>query len=138
MKINIDYTKILPKSVKLYIFFELMSALNPNDKAKLTPSELRLLTGFAMLPAKHRFHRFSSISKKKVLKILKEEYNWEITNLNINHKIYGLIDKGYLFRDEDNVVYFSKSISKMLDSLVESTKENPFQFEINFSTTDDV
>lgn len=72
---------------------------------------------------------FSTLSKSKVKDVLKSK-GLTATTGNINIKLYSLVKKGYLKRDEDSVIILQPSIQKLLDTFRETGK---LQFSLNFN-----
>lgn len=114
--------------VQLYL--EFYNKLIPESQ-RLMPSEIDLVTEFAILPEdKFAYQRFSSLAKSKVVESAKSR-GWKLTKLNINNKIYSLLDptKKFLRRDEDGVIYLPKHL---LQALQEFRKNKSFEIRINF------
>jgi hypothetical protein len=80
----------------LKIYFNLLNVAQPDTTKTLSEGEIKILSEFILLPEKYKYQRFGKIAKKKVLQTLSEEYNWTISALNLNNRIYSMIDKGYL------------------------------------------
>lgn len=87
-------------------YLEFANLLIPEEQ-QLVPSEIELMIEFALLPPKFQYQRFSSLAKSKVIEST-SQYNWNLTKLNINNKLYALIDKKFLHRDDDKVIYMPK------------------------------
>lgn len=84
------------------------SALAP-PHARLTDLEIDTLAHFLSLPKSHDFYPFSPKARKEIMK----KYPGKITVQLLSARITALIDKGYLFRDDDNFIDFSPSIKKL-------------------------
>ncbi len=81
------------------------------NKQAVSESELELLTQFLDLPDRFKYRRFSSSGKKKVI----EAYallNKKLSLVNLNNKLYSLIKKGILRRDEDGVIQIPDYVYK--------------------------
>ena len=107
------------KRTLIRTYLELLNIVNPNPDNKLTEGEVKLLTEFILLPEKYSYQRFSRYAKPLILKTLKEVWDWELSPINLNSKIYELVNKGYIWRDEDGVLYIKEYLiksAKLLDS----------------------
>lgn len=119
-------------------FFRILNAAQPDPKNYLTDAEINLLAEFASLPPKYEFHRFSHIAKKKVQERLKEEAGWKVSMPSINAKIYSLIEKDILWRDEDSVIYFKKYLKQLIKTITQSVNSNqPYHILFTLSLEDD-
>ena len=103
---NIDSNDFLEKYLLLY------NLSMPAEK-RLVKSEMELITEFATLPTKFEHFRFSSIAKDKVIESLSDKGK-TATKASINSKIYDLLDKSFLYRDDDKVIYLPKHLVKAL------------------------
>lgn len=123
-----------PKIDSLYdaitFFFHCLDA-NLSPERRATPAELDVLVEFILLPEKFKYYRFSSHAKKAVIKAFKEK-DKHLTMENVNNKIYALLLKEILYKDEDKVVYLDKTIDKALTSLIASFSANK-EFLLAFS-----
>lgn len=131
MKIKYNH---LGKREALHKLFEILNALQPSPENRLTETEYKLLTEFLLLPKKKfEYQRFSTLARTKVQEITKEQ-NWQLSRENINNKIYSALDKGYLRRDEDSVIYLSKHIQALAFQLLAAfdDKKTPFSIQIEF------
>lgn len=116
----LDERQFLQKYLNLY------NLLVPESQ-HLLPSEIDLVTEFALLPeTKFAYQRFSSLAKDKVIES-SAHLDWKLTKLNINNKLYALLDKKFLYRDEDKVIYLPKHL---LTSLKLFREKNIFKVEI--------
>lgn len=86
--------------------------LSVSPEKRLVKSEMELVIAFALLPQKFEHSRFSSIAKSKVVEALTKDS--PPTKASINCKIYDLIEKGFLIRDEDKVIYMPKHFIQAL------------------------
>jgi len=84
------------KRTLIRVYLEILNIVNPVPENKLTEKEIKLLTEFILLPPKYSYQRFSRYAKPQVLKSLKELWDWDLTSLNLNTKIYELLNKGYI------------------------------------------
>lgn len=100
------------------------------EEQQLMDSEISLLIEFALLPEeKFSYQRFGGLAKTKVVESAANK-GWHLTKLNINNKLYALIEKGFLKRDEDSVIYLPKHILQALKEFKDSKK---FNIQISFS-----
>ena len=125
MKIN--YPSLHERSfLKKYLAF--YNLLVP-EVQQLLPSEIDLVTEFALLPdSKFSYQRFGSLAKNKVIEAATEK-GWKLTKLNINNKLYALLDKRFLRRDEDKVIYMPEHLMKALQSF---RTNNNFEIKLMF------
>lgn len=117
MKINY---KVKSKEDLLTKFLSLVNQLSPN---KLTDSEIELIVQFAFLPEKYKYAPFSSSAKNRI-----QEANPSLTRTNLNNKLYTISKKGFLRRDEDNVLYFPKYLTAAIENI-----GNSKPIELNFN-----
>jgi len=104
--------------IKTYL--KILNVVNPNDANILTEGEIKILTEFIILPDKYSYQRFSRYAKPLVLKNLHEFQGWKVTPVNLNSKIYELLNKGYLWRDEDGVLYLKEFLIQGAKNLADS------------------
>lgn len=125
---TIKYPKVSEREF-LEKYISILNVLLPEEQ-KLIPSEIELVIEFAILPEdKFQHQRFGSLAKNRVIsafKLVGKVYH----KVNINNKLYSLIDKKFLYRDEDNVIYMPKYL---LEALREFRKTNKFIFNIEFN-----
>jgi len=113
----------------LYIYLTLYNALKPEEK-RLVPSEIDMIIGFALLPEeKFQYQRFSTLAKNTLIK----NYDPHLTKVNINNKLYTLLSKEFLKRDEDKVIYLPKHLLTALSAF----RKNPTNFQLNLIFVDD-
>ncbi len=119
----------LSESEFLDKFFNLVNLLSPLEK-NIAATETLLLIEFLLLPEeKFKYQRFSNVAKDKVIQSAQAK-GWNLTKINANNKIYSLIEKGYLRRDEDGVIYVSKYI---LTALASFRANKTFEAKIIFN-----
>lgn len=99
--------------------------------APLTDTEVLVLKTFLCLPPKYRYHRFSSAGRKAAIKMLAEE-GIHLSSANLNNRLYALLDKKYLRRDEDKVIYTADFLEKIIDIYLQ---HGTFSFTLNFIET---
>jgi hypothetical protein len=116
LTLKFDNTKFSKREVYRK-FFTLISILNPDKDKRLQDCEIDMIAEFMMLPPKYDYYRFASPSKKRVIKTAKEELDWNLSATNIRNKLYSLIKKDILVRDEDQVIYFKPYIRTMLEEI---------------------
>lgn len=122
MKIRI----VKPLKDQLTNIFHLLNYVTPDPKNALTDLEIEVLASLCLLPDKFEHSRFSTIGRKKALEILSTEFQKQLVPTNFNNKVYSILKKGFLVRDEDNIIYFKEFVQKILDSI----KANQ-RFEVN-------
>ncbi len=119
----------LSESEFLEKFLNMVNMLSPPDKS-IAQSEALLLIEFLLLPEeKFKYQRFSSLAKAKVIQSAATK-GWTLTKINVNNKIYSLIDKGFLRRDEDGVIYIAKYILTALSSY---RQNNSLEVKLQFN-----
>lgn len=126
MKINFP-----PLEDKEFIqkYLEVCNTLLPQNQ-KLVDSEMALIIEFMMLPDdKFAYQRFGALAKRKVMENAKAN-NWNLSKINLNNKLYSLLEKGFLRRDEDKVIYLPKHI---VNATNEFRKNKKFEIVVNFS-----
>jgi hypothetical protein len=106
-------------------------ALSSRKEMQLTETELNLLVEFLLLPEKFKYTRFSTLGKSKVAKTVKELFDWYLSRININNKIYSMVEKGFLRRDDDGVIYLITPIQKGIEQALKAFKEGK-QYSISF------
>ena len=116
MKIKLKMTKI-QILLKLFGFYNF---IQPNSNNVLTLTEMKLLAVFCDLPEKYKYARFSLHAKKKAAQIYAELFGETLSGVNLNNKIYCLLDKGFLYRDEEKVIYLKPFLQSALDELTTS------------------
>jgi hypothetical protein len=85
-----------------------------------------MIIGFTLLPKeKFQYQRFSTLAKDTLIRT----YDPSLTKININNKIYSLLDKKFLKRDEDKVIY----LPSHLLSALEDFRSSPASYSINVS-----
>ncbi len=107
----------IPSGTKMEFFghmLEVLNVLQPEKGKRITQTEKDVLIGFFLLDSqKFRYQRFSRLAKKKVIEIF-TSMGQKLTKENLNFKLYRLIDKGYLIRDEDNIVELKEYLNDLL------------------------
>jgi hypothetical protein len=131
MKINIDKRNFSEKEIYSKIL-EFLSTLNPDPDKRLQDTEVKLLVEFLTLPEKYKYYRFATPSRTRVQKNAAAD-GWVISRTNLNNKLYKILEKGYLVRDEDSVIYLDPSVRSILDKL--ANKEE-VSITLNFSLED--
>lgn len=115
------------KSLEQFLDYYL-SLISTLISTRLTNIELTVLKEFILLPPKYQYAPFSSPAKRKVLSSLKEK-GIDFSLSNLNNRIYSLIDKGFIRRDEDSVLYLSSHIIKVINSF---KSKNSLEINITF------
>lgn len=124
------------KMTKLNALLKLLGFYNyiqPNASNVLTPSEMELLAVFCTLPEKYRHSMFSIQGKKKATGIYQEIFGKTLSGVNLNNKIYCLLDKGFLHRDEDKVIYIKPFL---LSSINKMNEDNKIQLGVDIDVED--
>ena len=101
-----------------------------SPEKNIATAEAQLLIEFLLLPEeKFKYQRFSSLAKTKVIQSAASK-NWNLTKINVKNKRYSLIDKGFLRRDTDGVIYIAKYI---LAALASYRANKTFEIKITFN-----
>lgn len=127
MKLKINYKD---PSELIFKLLDCVSVALSEDK-QLTQAEIKVLVGFMLLDDKFKWARFSVPAKKRLLLNLKEQ-GVEITSQNLNAKISYLVGKGFIVRDEDNVLYLHPLLEQ-LAKMVNREFKGEFKLEITFT-----
>lgn len=106
MKVNSDNQQEF-----FYSALRVTGLFSPKEKS-ITDAEADLLSRFMALPSTHRFYPFSF----KARKLVSESYSPKISKQNLSQKVTSLLEKGYLFRDEDNFIDYNPVLKKILDT----------------------
>lgn len=126
---TINYKNISRKQF-LNRYFELLNTAQGNPEKKLTPAEIEVLGLFIDLPDKFEHQRFSTAARDKVMKIIcKTE---DCSRQSLNNKIYSLIRKGFIWRDEDGVLYILPGVLRGAKEGLKAREEVPSSFELTF------
>ena len=127
-----QYTKLTEEKY-LYKMFEIIDCMQLNPNNTTSPAEKELMIQFLTLPEKYKYFMFSAPSKKEVMKRIAEKQGGKIpSSQTINNKIYSLIDKGLLWRDEDKVIYFKPYIRKAAEKLKEAISNEDKDMHYDF------
>lgn len=94
---------------------QLISALQSSKDKKLNANEIELLVTFLLLPTKFSSYPFSTAGKKKVAAKL------SLSPQLLHQRIYSLLKKGYLLKDEDEVILLPKFLTSLLKKFVSSS-----------------
>lgn len=114
--------KITPENFCKHLF-DIVNTFSPETR-KITTAEAHLLSHFLLLPSKFEHKRFGSVAKKTV------SASTGFTVLNINNKLGSLLEKGYLYRDTDGVLYPRKTL---FQSVSQFLKNGTFSFTIDLT-----
>lgn len=125
----------LPEKKFLSQYFKILNTAQPSKSKRLTASESDVLVEFMMLPSKFENKRFGTLAKSKVIETLGKE-GYKLTRANLNNKIYSLLDKGYLWKDTDSVIYPKEYILHGTKEISESVT-NGKNFDITFRFKND-
>lgn len=102
----------------LYKYFQVLNLIQDDVTKHLTESEMELLIEFVLLPDKFKYARFSSPAKNRVIVTYAELYNKKLSKINLNNKLYMLLEKGYLRRDTDKIIYIQDFIMRAINSIL--------------------
>ena len=116
MRVNFDKLSLREALKKL---LNIIDIVQPKKESSLTDRETDLLAEFLILPKKYEYFLFSDRAKKEVRQSLKNQ-GWKVSIQSMNSKIYSMLDKGVLYRDEDRVIYLNKTIKAAAESLIAS------------------
>lgn len=89
---------------------ELIGVFSP-EHLKIAPSEITLLTKFMTLPKEHRYYPFSPKARRLVAAMFPKK----LSKQNISIKINSLLEKGYLFRDEDGFINYNPTLVTLMN-----------------------
>lgn len=106
-----------PVQLQLSKVFGLLSFMDSNPKRKLTESEIYTLITLALLPERFRYNRFSALAKNKARESYKLFFGINVSIPNFSNKIYSLVDKGYIARDEDGIMFINEKIMHLVSLL---------------------
>lgn len=95
------------------LFLQLINHAIKHDDRKIADMERKMISYFMALPEKYDHKRFSREAKRKIKKQALDE-GWVLSGLNINNKIYSLVKKGFLRRDEDQVIYLNDKLESLI------------------------
>ena len=122
---------------KLDIFFKALNLYQPAHK-QLAKKEITLLSLIALLPDKFKYAPFSLPAKKYIRARALELFNWNITAINYNNKLYSLVKKNILVKDEDGVFYFSPTVGQVIENIKQShLKETVYDITFSFGGSKD-
>ena len=110
------------------VLLSFLSSLKPYNLG-LSKKEILLLTEFINLAPKYRSQMFSTLSKQKVIASLKSK-GVNMSNAHINVKIYSMLRKGFLKRDEDSVIVLNAAILKQVEQF---RAQGNIQFTLSFT-----
>lgn len=128
---TIKYPELSEKEF-LSKYLQIVNVLLPEEQ-QLIPSEIELVIEFAILPEeKFKYQRFGSLAKNRVIEAFKLK-DKIYSKVNINNKLYSLIDKKFIIRDEDSIMYLPKHL---LTSLSKFRKDKTYTIDIVFSNGD--
>ena len=111
-------------------YFRILNTAQPVPSKRLAKSEIQTLVEFLLLPEKFENKRFGSLAKTKVLEALADQ-GTKITRANLNNKIYSILEKGYLRRDIDSVIYPMNFVQNGLQGIRRAV-DTQTNFDITF------
>lgn len=128
---TVDFTKLsLKDSILKYL--DLLNCIQPVEENKWAPSERDLLAEFLCLDFDYEHMRFTSTGRR----LVQESYSArevKMTNQNLHNKLTNLIERGHLYRDDDNVIYAKPYLVKGVNAIKKSrSKSKEFVVNIKF------
>lgn len=124
--------KNLTKEQYLLKFLEIIDCMQSDKSKCTTDSEKDVLVKFLLLPEEYKYYRFSRKGKKAVTAMYEKE-EVKMSHQNLNNKIYSLIEKGLLWRDDDTIIYFKKFVIQAVSKFSESLeKGESYDFKFRF------
>ena len=105
--------------------YNLINLIDSQKKTKVCQTEMDLLVQLILLPKKYEYSRFSPGARTFLCNKL------NVSRPNLNSRIYMLLQKGYIFRDEDSVLYVKKFFLEALNKF----KNNEYQITFKFEDT---
>ena len=123
------------KRTLIHKFLMILSSIMKDEPSYfISTHEVYLLTELMLLPEKYKYARFSVAAKKFIINSMSEHYGLKISSQNLNTKIYSLIGKEFIWRDEDKVLYLASIIERFIEQLNQADL-NDLQIEIGFVKT---
>lgn len=98
----------------LYVYLDLLGILKGDESLTLSKQEKLVLIEFLLLPVEFKYYKFSLPGKKKVMSYLNTHTEYSVNRNRLNTIIYNLIEKGWLYRDEDKVIFLRPFLEKAL------------------------
>lgn len=120
----------------LYRYFNILNTAQPSKSKRLSASEIKVLVEFILLPDKFENKRFGTLAKKKVLESLLEG-GYKLTRANLNNKIYSLLEKDFLWKDTDAVIYPKEYIFKGCKGILKAVEDGE-KYDITFRFSNDI
>lgn len=99
---------------------------------QLTDLEILLINIIVHLPDKFKYAPFSIPAKKYIRKLALEQWEWNLSPINLNNRLYSLRDKGIINHDVDGVMYFTPVYEKIIKEIKEAHDEGR-AWELAFS-----
>lgn len=87
---------------------------------QLTDLEILLINIIVHLPDKFKYAPFSIPAKKYIRKIALESWEWNLSPINLNNRLYSLRDKGIINHDADGVMYFTPMYERIIKEIKEA------------------
>lgn len=122
--------KNIAETVFIKRYFDVLNTAQPDPEKLLSESEIIVLAGFLMLPDKFNDKRYGTLARQKVCESVSNTYK-TMTRQNLQNKIYALIEKGLLYRDDDGVIYTKLYIMKGIQAGLKALR-NGGDFEMTF------
>jgi len=121
-------SKVMTIKRALSIFSASMpSRFRPSD------SELLLLSYFFALPRKFNHQRFSRLARLEVQQMYEHDYEEEMSIPNIRTKLYSLIAKTWLIRQEHSEIIAAPRIEAFANSVAQAYEsKKAFSFVFSF------
>lgn len=130
--------KNLTRREYLWKMFEIIDCMQLDKNSITTNKEKEMMIEFLCVPLRYSYFRFSKHSKKYVRSIIEKKDGNVCTNQNMNNKIYSLMRKGLLYRDDEGHIrfkpYIASTVKKVHDSL---SKGSFYDLKFRFRVTED-
>lgn len=111
----------------------IINIVNGITGSRLTTREINIFTEFLLLKPNTEHTRYSPKSKKKVMKICKELYDYDLNQKNISPTIIKLNKTKFIYKEEDSIVYTNKGIRNLVQKLLDN---NNLELKIEIKIVD--
>ena len=108
----------------------IIQIINTITNSPLQNRDIDILVEFLLLPIDTEHIRYSAKNKRKVIKLAKLYYNYDLNQKSISPIILKLIKYQFLKKQEDNVVYTNKKLKEYVDLYV-SNKSIDINISVN-------
>lgn len=120
------------KRAYLRVYLQVVDCMS---SLQTTDSEKEVLIDFLLLPEQYRPFMFSALAKNKVLESYTERGE-TMSMINLNNKIYSLINKKFLVREVDDTIVMRNAILQGAIRLLKAL-ENGKSYQIIFDFNKD-